>query len=165
MLTAKLDRKRKWYSKILSGWLCLVIIYVALSGSIEAMALVAAAICAGVSLAVTLPLRRAEREPGRLALSPRINARIARLVWRDCIAIARASLLALREVATRREPNAGVFRERYLASPARADIVALVLSLAPNSYVVDNRREDERVVFHHLIAPEDDDPTREAWPP
>jgi len=165
MLTAKLDGHRKGYRRILSGWLFLVIIYIALSGSTEAIALVAAAICATASLAVTLPLLRTEREPRRLELSPRLDARIARLVWRDCIAIARASILALREVATRHEPNTGVFRERHLASHARTDIVALVLSLAPNSYVVDIRREDERVVFHHLVAPEDDDPTREAWPP
>jgi multisubunit Na+/H+ antiporter MnhE subunit len=165
MLTAKLYQHRRWYRKILGGWLFLVIVYVALSGSIEKIALVAAAICASASLAVTLPLLRTERESGPLEFSPRLDARIARLVWRDCIAIARSSLLAMRDVATRREPNAGVFRERHLASHARADIIALVLSLAPNSYVVDIRQEDERVVFHHLVAPEDDDPTREAWPP
>jgi multisubunit Na+/H+ antiporter MnhE subunit len=165
MRTAKLDGDRKGYRKILAGWLFLAVLYVALSGTIEALGLIAAVVCASASLAITLPLLRTRRETGRLELSPRLNVRIARLVWRDCIAIARASILALLEVATRREPDSGVFRERHLESHARADIVALVLSLAPNSYVVDTRREDERVVFHHLIAPQDDDPTREAWPP
>jgi multisubunit Na+/H+ antiporter MnhE subunit len=161
---AKLSNYRKQRSKILAGWAFLAMLYVILSSSIEAVALVTAAVCASASIAVAAPLLRGEPGLGT-GLSLRHNARIAGMLWRDCIAIARASYVALRAGLTRRDPGTGVFRERRLAGHARADIAALALSLAPNSYVVDIREQDERVVFHHLIAPEEDDPSREVWPP
>ncbi len=162
---AKLGEHARRHRSLLIGWALLAVLYIALSGSIEAAALVAAVVCASAGIAIAFPLLATAPEPRRMGHSLRLDARIAGILGRDCIAVARASFLALRAGLTRRELGSGVFRERHLAGNARADIVALVLSLAPNSYVVDTRGQDERIVFHHLIAPDDDDPSQEAWPP
>jgi len=161
---AKLGEYIKQCLWILPSWAFLAIFYVILSGSIEVTALVAAAACASTSIAIAFPLSRNEPEL-RTGLSLRFSAHIASMLWKDCIVVARASFLALRADFMHRDLGTGAFRERHLAGHARADMAALALSLAPNSYVVDYRKQDERMVFHHLIPQQEDDPSREAWPP
>jgi hypothetical protein len=161
MLMAKLELR----FRIFAAWALLSLLYVVLASSIAPTELIAAAACAGMSIAIARPLYQKLPDTRQAGLSLRIDARLARMVWRDTLVIARDSLRALWRASGDGTGRGGVFRERRIAAGARPDIVALALSLAPNSYVVDIREQEERIVFHHLIELRDDDPSREAWPP
>lgn len=147
-------------------------LYLGLAGALAWAEIAAAALSSALTLALSLWLHRpAERQfrlhPDWIVLS----SRIARHVLRDCLLVTRALIVAL----ARRRHITGVFRELRWethedpreAASLRA-FVTIGISLAPNSYVVDVRAEEQRLIIHHLVPPEpnaEKPGTREIWLP
>jgi multisubunit Na+/H+ antiporter MnhE subunit len=147
-------------------------LYLGLAGGLASAEIGAAALSSALTLALCLWLHRsAERQ---FRLHPHwilLAGRIARHVLRDCLIVTRALIAAL----ARRRHITGVFRELRWEShedPREAAslraLVTIGLSLAPNSYVVDVRADEQRLIIHHLVppAPDQEKPaTREIWLP
>jgi hypothetical protein len=131
------------------GFVALSGLYLGLAGRLAWPEALAAATCAAAVVAF-----------GRFAVHREwvlLLGRILRHVLRDCRIVAGA----LAEALARRRHIEGVFREfawqshedEEEAASLRA-LVTLGLSLAPNSYVVEVREDEKRLVMHHLVPPE-----------
>jgi multisubunit Na+/H+ antiporter MnhE subunit len=148
-------------------------LYLGLAGALAWAEIVAAALSSAIAVALSLWLHRAAER--RFRLHPDwivLSIRIARHVLGDCLIVTRALIAAL----ARRRHITGVFRELRWethedpreAASLRA-FVTIGISLAPNSYVVDVRADEQRLIIHHLVPPPEPNPgkpaSREIWLP
>lgn len=154
----------------LAAWAALALLHLAFAGRLGWEDLVVAMLSAGAAVLLLRWVdhasgRRFRHHPERLLLA----GRIARHIARDCIVVGRTLFSSLR----RRHSIDGVFREFPWTPPddpreaaSLRALIAIGISTAPNSYVVDVAHGPKgQVIMHHLVPPSGAEEQDQIWLP